>query len=128
MSVIEQSVLLPAPPARVYEVLTSGADFTTAAGGRAATIDASEGGTFSLFGGMIYGRNIELVAGTRVVQAWRVKLWDPGTYSVASFALAPEGAGTRVTLRHAGFPEGQADHLAAGWHANYWEPLAKYLG
>ncbi|WP_157045815.1 hypothetical protein [Polaromonas sp. JS666] len=28
---------------------------------------------------------------------------------------------------HAGFPEGTDEHLETGWHANYWEPLKKYL-
>jgi hypothetical protein len=32
-----------------------------------------------------------------------------------------------LVLEHAGFPEGQGEHLQAGWQANYWEPLAKYL-
>jgi hypothetical protein len=28
---------------------------------------------------------------------------------------------------HAGFPKGQADHLAAGWQANYWSPMEQFL-
>jgi hypothetical protein len=30
---------------------------------------------------------------------------------------------TTVALDHTGFPVGQADHLASGWYANYWNPL-----
>jgi hypothetical protein len=61
------------------------------------------------------------------VQAWRVKSWEPGVYSIARFELRAEGAGTRLVLDHVGFPEGQAEHLGQGWHANYWEPLRKHL-
>ncbi len=125
---IHQEVVLPASPERVYAVLTTGAKFAEATGGRAAEIATNEGGTFSLFGGAIHGRHIELVPGTRVVQAWRVKMWEPGRYSLVSFALTAEGSGTKVVLEHSSFPAEQEEHLAAGWGANYWEPLTKYLG
>ena len=125
---IHQEVVLPASPERVYAALTTSAQFTEATGGRAAEISAIDGGAFTLFGGAIHGRTIELVPNERIVQAWRVKMWDPGVYSFVRFTLTPEGAGTKVVLDHTSFPEGQQDHLAAGWHANYWEPLTKYLG
>jgi uncharacterized protein YndB with AHSA1/START domain len=124
---IRQEVVIPASPERVYAALTTSAQFTEMAGGRAAEIAASEGGAFSLFGGAIHGRQIELVPGSRVVQAWRVKMWDPGVYSLVRFTLTAEGKGTKVILDHSGFPDGQQDHLAAGWGANYWEPLTRYF-
>ena len=119
---------LPAPPARIYELLTTSAQFAAATGGAPATIDASEGGAFSLFAGNISGRNLELVRDARVVQAWRAKPWQPGVYSVVKFTLAADGGGTRVVLEHTGFPAEQEQHLSAGWGANYWEPMKKYLG
>ncbi len=128
MSAIHQEVILPASPDRVYAALTTSAQFTEATGGRPADITATDGGAFSLFGGMIHGRQIELVPGVRLVQAWRVKLWEPGVYSLVRFTLAAEGNGTKVVLDHAAFPDGQEPHLAAGWGTNYWEPLTKFLG
>jgi len=124
---IHQEVVIPASPDRVFAALTTSAQFTEATGGRAAEIATTDGGAFSLFGGAIHGRHVELVPGTRVVQAWRVKMWDPGVYSVVRFTLTAEGTGTKVVLDHAGFPEGQQEHLAAGWTTNYWEPLKKYF-
>ncbi len=76
---------------------------------------------------MIHGRNLELAPGERVVQAWRVKMWPAGEYSMVRFELHAEGKGTRVTMDHWGFPEDQGEHLGAGWHQNYWEPLRKHL-
>ena len=93
--------------------------------GAPTEIDARAGGAFSCFGGMILGRNVECVPGQRVVQAWRVKMWEPGAYSLVRFELRSEGSSTRVILDHAGFPDGQAEHLEKGWHANYWEPPGK---
>ncbi len=53
--------------------------------------------------------------------------WDPGVYSIAKFELKEQGSETRLVFGHAGFPDGKAEHLAAGWKTNYWEPLHKYL-
>lgn len=125
---IHQEVTLPAPPDRVYAVLTDGKLFTEATGGRKAEIGRDEGAAFSLFGGAIHGRLVELVPGQRVVQAWRPRPWPDGQYSLVRFTLTKDGAGTRVVLDHTGYPADQHDHLSAGWPANYFEPLAKYFG
>jgi hypothetical protein len=37
------------------------------------------------------------------------------------------GAGCKIVFDHAGFPKGEAESLASGWKAHYWEPLAKVL-
>jgi activator of HSP90 ATPase len=90
-------------------------------------IGREAGGGFSLFGGYVTGRQIELVPNERIVQAWRAGSWDPGIYSIAKFDLVEQGSGTKIIFHHTGFPEGQAGHLAAGWKGNYWEPLQKFL-
>lgn len=90
-------------------------------------ISREVGGAFSLYGGHIVGRHVELVPNERIVQAWRVVDWDPGVHSIVIFNLREEGSGTRIVFEHAGFPLGQGAHLAQGWRSNYWEPLEKYL-
>jgi activator of HSP90 ATPase len=91
------------------------------------TIGSAEGGAFALFGGYITGRQVELLPDQLIVQAWRAGSWGPGLYSIARFQLADAGSGTKIIFDHGGFPKGQAEHLAAGWQANYWTPLAKLL-
>ena len=83
---------------------------------------------FSLFGGHITGRQVELVPNQLVVQAWRAKTWPAGVYSIARFELSAEGANTRLVFDHDGFPADMKDHLAAGWTSNYWEPMHKLWG
>jgi activator of HSP90 ATPase len=85
------------------------------------------GGAFALFGGYITGRQVELVPSERIVQAWRAGSWDPGVYSIAKFELAEQIPGTKIVFDHTGFPKGMGEHLASGWKAHYWEPLAKLL-
>ena len=68
-----------------------------------------------------------VVPDRRIVQAWRGGPWEDGVYSIVKFELEGDTAGTKLVLDHAGFPEGQRDHLASGWDTNYWEPLRQHF-
>jgi activator of HSP90 ATPase len=113
-------------PQRVYEALLDPKQFV-AFSGMPAEIDAKEGDAFSLFGGQIVGRNIELVSNQRIVQAWRPASWSPGIYSIVKFELNSNGSGSTLVLDHTAFPEGLADHLDSGWHGHYLNTLQKYF-
>ncbi|HET6181233.1 MAG TPA: SRPBCC domain-containing protein [Candidatus Sulfotelmatobacter sp.] len=96
--------------------------------GARAEIDAKPGGTFSMFDGLVVGRNVELVPNQRIVQAWRLsKQFADGTYSLVKIELKADGSGTKLILDHTGFPEGHFDHLDSGWYSHYWAPLRKFL-
>jgi activator of HSP90 ATPase len=123
---LHQEIELKASPERIYGVLLDSKQFA-AFTGMAATIDSSEGGAFNMFGGLIVGRNVELIAAQRIVQAWRPTHWDSGVYSIVRFELKVQGAETLLVLDHTGFPEGEFDHLDSGWYARYWDPLEKFL-
>ncbi len=123
---IHQEVDFAVSPRRLYEALLDSMQFT-AFSGRPAEIRREAGGAFSLFGGHVVGRNVELVPGQRIVQAWRVVTWPDGIYSIARFELEAQGSGTRLVFDQTGFPEELRDHLAQGWSANYWDLLKKYF-
>jgi uncharacterized protein YndB with AHSA1/START domain len=124
---IQQEVVFKASPARIYDALLDSKQFSEFSGGAPAEISRTPGGAISCFGGMITGRNVELMPNQRIVQAWRAGNWPEGVYSIVRFELKTQGSGTEITLHHAGFPEGSAEHLESGWHKMYWEPLKKYL-
>jgi activator of HSP90 ATPase len=136
---IHDEVIFKSARKRVYEALTDSAQFhkvvllsAAATTGmvtikQPAEISKQPGGTFSLFGGYVTGRHIELIPGERIVQAWRNGSWAAGIYSIARFELAEDPAGTKLIFDHTGFPVGDAQHLSEGWKSNYWEPLAKFL-
>jgi len=123
---IHQEVDFQVGPQRLYEALLDSKQFS-AFSGRPAAIDRAVGGAFSLFGGHIVGRNVELVPHQRIVQVWRVVDWPEGAYSIVKFELRVQGASTHLVFDHTGFPEGLRDHLVAGWESNYWALLKKYL-
>ncbi len=135
---IHQEPTFTASRKRVYEALTDSGQFdkVTQASGvmkelsqrpEPTQISSDEGGRFVLFGGYIVGRHIELVPHELIVQAWRVGNWNRGVYSLVRFELLDLSPGTRIVFDHTGFPTGNAAHLAAGWHAHYWDPLETIL-
>jgi len=123
---LHQEITFKGSPQRIYEVLLDSKQFA-AFTGMPAEIDAKAGGAFSMFGGLIVGRNVELVPAQRVVQAWRPTHWEPGVYSMVKFDLKPRDSETIVDLDHTGFPAGAFDDLDHGWYVRYWDPLKKFL-
>jgi activator of HSP90 ATPase len=135
---IHQEPIINASPKRVYQALTetrlfdqviqlSGATKSMRLGDKPTEISGEVGGGFSLFGGYITGRHVELVPNQRIVQAWRVGGWGAGVYSIVRFELVEQGPATRIVFDHTGFPVGAAETLASGWREHYWEPLNKLL-
>ena len=124
---IHQEVTIDASPAAVYQALTSSADFTKMTGGRAAEISSEVGGAVSLFGGDIRARNVELVPGKRLVQAWRAGNWPDGVYSIVRFELSAAGKGTRIVFDQAGHPADAQAMLEGGWQQMYCQPLQAML-
>ncbi len=123
---IHQEVSFTASPDKVYAALTDSGQFSEVTGAP-ATIASEAGGTVELFGGQIAARNVEMLPGKRLVQAWRAGNWEDGVYSVVKFELQKDGAGTKLVFDHAGYPEDAHDMLEGGWHQMYWEPLTKYF-
>ena len=135
---IHQEPVFKASRKRVYEALMDSKQFDKVIqlsgvmqsmhlGDKPAEISREVGGAFTLFGGYITGRHVELVSNERIVQAWRTGGWDAGVYSIAKFELVEQGSGSKIVFDHTGFPKGAAEVLASGWKAHYWEPLAKFL-
>jgi activator of HSP90 ATPase len=136
---IHQEPVFKASRKRVYEVLTDAKQFDKVIQMSAAVktgavkapnppeISREIGGAFTLFGGYILGRQLELVPNERIVEAWRVGSWEPGIYSIARFELVEQRSRTKIVFDHTGFPKGKAEHLAEGWKINYWEPIEKLL-
>jgi uncharacterized protein YndB with AHSA1/START domain len=132
---IHQEAMIPARPAQVYAVLAD-AGALSGLSGMSGRTGRSEGEEFSAFDGHVTGRQIELVPGERVVQAWRFPVWDPGRYSIVHFTLAPEDGETRLVIDQDGEPDGPDalgchqtwhDHLDANWPSFYLTPLTRHF-
>ncbi len=119
---IHQEVDLPSSPDEVYETFMDETKHAALTHGD-AQISRDAGGAFSQHDGQIVGRNLELVPGKRIVQAWRFEQWPAGLFSVVKFELTDNNGGTRVVMDHSGVPDEFEQGVANGWQARYWDPL-----
>ena len=123
---VQQEVEFNVPPQKVYDALTDPTQHA-AFRGAASEMNGDVGAAFAGHEGPIVGRNLELVPGSPIVQAWRVTAWPDGIYSVIRYVLEPTAAGTRVTLHHTGLPDGVDGTIADGWQSRYWTPMREFF-
>src|SRR5438445_6217362 len=106
---IHHEVEFAASPSRVYKALVGENQFSALCGGAPAKISSEVGGGFSCCGGMIVGRQVELIPSHRIVQAWRVGNWDAGVYSIAKFEISEKGSGSACSFSTTpAFPKAKA--------------------
>jgi uncharacterized protein YndB with AHSA1/START domain len=127
-NVVQQSVILPAPPARLYAMYLDATTHAAFTGGGAVHIAPTVGTEWSAFDGRIHGRILALTPDRRVVQSWRSFEWqDDELDAVLILTFWPEAGGTQLELVHANVPERLYDTLVAGWPQRYWTPWRAYL-
>ena len=110
---------IAAPPSTVYRYLTESEKWLLWQGA-SASIDAIEGGIFSMVmrnGMKARGQFVELVKNTRVVFTWG---WvdrpgiPPGSTTV-EIDLVSDGEGTLLVLTHRNLPEDEVPEHKTGW-------------
>jgi activator of HSP90 ATPase len=124
---IKQTVIIPTDPKQVYEAFMDAkihSEFT----GSKATCNPIVGGRFTAWDGYIFGKNLELEEGKKIVQEWKTTEWLKG-YAPSRFELSfiRVKEGTKVVMVHSNVPDEQANELADGWNEFYWAPLKKYF-
>jgi activator of HSP90 ATPase len=129
-SVIQQSVVLPASPARLFEMYLDPIEHA-AFTGHPVTIGDQPGAAFKAFGGQLSGAVMALVRPRLVVQSWRsVKFGaaDPDSTLILTFTSddLKHGSG-RIDLVHLDVPDHDYQDVIAGWQKYYWTPWRAYL-
>lgn len=121
---VELSVFIEARPETVFSILSDPERLSEWMNTR-ASFELREGSPvelrFDQFGTTVSGELLEVVPNRKLSLTWGVSEGEqaatlpPGSTRV-TFTLAPEGDGTRVELRHSGFPtEEEAARHEAGW-------------
>ena len=122
----EISDSFPAPPQVVYDTWLD-SEGHAAITGSPATASNEVGGDFTVHGGDINGKNLELVPGKLIRQSWRTQQSaDSDLDSELEITLEPEGTGTRLTLKHTNLM-GDGTHYKTGWVKHYLEPMKEYF-
>jgi len=124
---IRQIELIPAKPIEVYEALVDARRHTEFTGSK-ATSDPRVGGKFTAWDGYIFGKNLKLEKGKRIVQEWKTTEW-PADYPppIVEFAFKKTENGTELTLIHSNVPAEQTNSYQQGWIDFYWKPLKQYF-
>ncbi len=124
---IHKKVFLPTTPNKVYDALMDSQKHTDFCDGAVAKISKDEGGEFTCYDDYINGRNIKLIKGKLIVQAWRATTWPKNMYSIVKYELSKNKSGTQIIFDHIGFPKKTGEDLATGWEDHYWKPMKKYF-
>ena len=119
--------LLPAAPKKIFDTWLSSKGHSDMTGG-GAKMSKRLSALVSAWDGYITGKNLELVAGKRIVQSWRTTEFpEDHADSKITVALTPHKNGCKLTLRHEGVPDGQTSYEKGGWQSHYFEPMAEYF-
>jgi len=94
-------------------------------GGGPAKMNDKVGTKFKLWGGDIYGKNIEIVPDKKLVQEWYSGAWAQP--SILTITLTKAKNKTRVVLKQTNVPKEEYDDIEKGWDEYYFEPIKELL-
>jgi len=117
---------LPASPLSVYNAWLSSEGHTEMTGGEASASD-QDGAEFYAWDQYIWGKNIELEPGCRIVQSWRTTEFaesDPD--SEIEILLSEHDGGTHLVLTHRNLQEDATQYIQ-GWQDHYFNPMLRYF-
>lgn len=120
VQVIRQSYIIHARANDVWEALVDPKLITQWGGGPAVMSD-KVGGKFKLWGGDVFGKNIEVIKKKRLVQEWTSGKWK--TPSKVHIALSEEHGTTYIDLLHEDVPDNERDEVNKGWKNYYFGPI-----
>ena len=124
---IVQSVTFPASPARLFQIYTDSKRHSAATHAKAC-VSAKAGAAFTAFDGMLEGRNLWVVPGRMIVQAWRASHWKKSNLdSILTLWFSTAPGGGRIDLVHVGVPPHDHKGVTQGWPKYYWKPWRAYL-
>ena len=124
MKTIVEDYTINAPIEKVWEALVNPKEIN-AWGGGTAKMNDRPGTKFSLWGGDVYGTNIEVEKFKKLVQEQYGGDWKEP--SIVTFKLQKLGNSTKLELLHENVPDEEYEDIDQGWQDYYLGPLKKYL-
>lgn len=124
MDTITKTYTIHAPVEEVWNALTDPHEINEWGAGP-AVMSEKEGDIFSLWGGEIHGKNVEVAQNEYLKQDWYGGDWKEP--SVVTFTFTDEDENTKVEVTHERFPVEEYHTLDEGWDDNYFTPLSEHL-
>ena len=116
MPTIQQTYEMNATPEEVFEALVN-PDLIQNWSGDEAKMSAEVGAKFSLWGGQMFGTNLEVIKNQKLVQEWWYDQWDAP--SKVTITIKTKDKKTIVELLHEDVPEKSLNSIADGWSGYY---------
>jgi activator of HSP90 ATPase len=125
---INQKVVFKNTTPKALYALYMDAKKHTLIAGSPCTISAKEGSKYSVHGGYITGKNLQLIKDKLIVQTWRAQDWTKNDVD-STFIINLEQNGKDVVLHatHANVPDKHAASVTKGWTGHYWNPWKQHL-
>lgn len=121
---IKQVYVIKSPVKKVWRALVD-PEIIERWGAGPARMDTKEGSEFSLWGGDIRGKNIQIVDNKKIVQEWYAGNWSKP--SIVSITLKSKGDITQVNLRQKDVPKNEEADVDDGWSRYYFGEIKKLL-
>jgi activator of HSP90 ATPase len=127
-SIIRQSIVLPATPAKLFAMYLDPKKHAAITGG-AVTISAKPNSRFRAFNGSLSGRTLLAEKPSLIVQSWRsTNFRADDADSTLFLGFHPEGRNKgRIELVHLDVPRGDYRGVTEGWELYYWTPWRRLL-
>ena len=122
---IEQKILFRgATAAELFDIFVNPKKHSAIHGGATTKISDKEGHDFSLLNGNLNGKNLLIVPGRMIVQAWRGNVWKRDDLdSILTLVFSDTKAGGQIEMVHA-FTPSQFTEL---WDKVYWQPMKAFI-
>jgi activator of HSP90 ATPase len=125
---IRKRYLIKVRPEKVWRALTD-PEIIKMWGAGPAKMNDRAGTGFSLWGGDVWGKNLEVVnpesGEKRLVQEWYGGEWE--VPSIVTFKLNADNDCTEIILEHKNVPKSEVNDISAGWDDYYLGPIKNLL-
>jgi activator of HSP90 ATPase len=127
MKTIIHKVKFKATPKELFNLFLDSKKHSEATGGK-AKVSSKVGGSFTAWDGYIRGKNLAIIPGRMITQAWRSgEFKDTDHDSILVLTFEKAAGGTLLTMTHTAVPDHKAPGFNKGWRTHYWEPIKKHL-
>jgi activator of HSP90 ATPase len=116
MPTIERTFEMNATPEEVFDALVN-PDTIQIWSKDEAKMGSEVGSNFTLWGGQMFGVNLEVIKNKKLVQKWCYDQWEAP--SKVTFTIKSKGKKTFVDLLHEDVPEKSLKSIDEGWNSYY---------
>ena len=127
MESLKMSISLPVSAEKLYKAWLSSKEhslFTGAEAKASSKLNAKH----SSWDGYIWGKNLELKAGKKIVQSWRTSEFpEDAPDSILEITFEEKAGKTKLNLYHHNLQKGDAKKYKKGWDDFYFTPMKHYF-